>query len=52
MWLVTTVAIAAIVIAFRRFASNERIAYAMAVGVARRRGESEALPPTSESSSQ
>jgi hypothetical protein len=37
--IVTTIAIAAIVIAFRRFASNERIAYAVAFGAARRRGE-------------
>ncbi|MEO6115476.1 MAG: hypothetical protein ABIP33_03740 [Pseudolysinimonas sp.] len=49
MWLVTMVAIAATVIAFRRYASNERIAYAMAAGVARRRGEIENHPPTESS---
>lgn len=46
MWLVTTVAIAATVIAFRRFASNERIAYAVAFGVARRRVENAAPEPS------
>jgi hypothetical protein len=51
MWLVTTIAITAIVIAFRRFASNERVAHAVAVGVARRRGESTTPEsPTTESS--
>ena len=50
MWLVTAVAITATVIAFRRFASNERVAYAVAVGAARRRGEpTTPQPPTSES---
>jgi hypothetical protein len=37
-------AITAIVIAFGRFRSNERIAFAMAVGAARRRREPEAPP--------
>jgi len=39
MWLGTTVALTAVVIAFGRFKSNERIAQAIAVGAARRRGE-------------
>ena len=39
MWLVTTVAITAVVIAFGRFKSNERIAQAIAAGAIRRRGE-------------
>lgn len=39
MWLVTTVAVTAVVIAFGRFKSNERIAQAIAVGATRRRGE-------------
>ena len=39
MWLVTTVAITTVVIAFGRFKSNERIAQAIAAGVIRRRGE-------------
>jgi hypothetical protein len=47
MLLVTTIAITATVIAFRRFASNERVAYAVAVGVARRRGETAARRPSS-----
>jgi hypothetical protein len=51
MWLVTTIAIAAIVIAFRRSASNERVAYAVAIGVQRRRAESAVpQPPQPESS--
>jgi hypothetical protein len=51
LWLGTMVAIAATAIAFRRFASNERVACAVAVGVVRRRGESAAPEPlTSESS--
>ena len=50
IWLVA-VAITATVIAFRRFASNERVAYAVAVGAARRRGEpSTPQAPISESS--
>lgn len=46
MWLVTTVAITAVVITFGRFRSNERIAQAIAAGATRRRGEpsAEALP--------
>ena len=39
MWLATTVAITAVVIAFGRFTSNERIAQAIAVGATRRREE-------------
>jgi hypothetical protein len=51
VWLATTIAITTIVIAFRRFESNERIARAVAVGVVRRRGEPAATAvPTSESS--
>jgi hypothetical protein len=42
MWLVTTVAITTVVIAFGRFKSNERIAQAIAVGATRRRGEATA----------
>jgi hypothetical protein len=40
VWLVTTVAITAVVIAFGRFKSNERIAQAISAGVIRRRSES------------
>jgi hypothetical protein len=51
MWLATTIAITTIVIAFRRFDSNERVARAVAAGVVRRRGESATTAvPTSESS--
>jgi hypothetical protein len=51
MWLVAAIAIAAIVVAFRRFASNERIAYAVSAGVIRRHGESvQTELPTLESS--
>ncbi len=46
MWLTTTIAIVATVIAFRRFASNERVAYAVAFGVARRRVENAAPEPS------
>jgi hypothetical protein len=44
-WLFTTAAVTAIVIAFGRFRSNERIALAIAAGVARRRSEPEAASP-------
>lgn len=46
MRLATTVAITAVVIAFGRFTSNERIAQAIAAGVIRRRDEptASALP--------
>jgi hypothetical protein len=51
MWLTATIAITTMVIAFRRFESNERVARAVAVGVARRHGESAATAlPTPESS--
>ena len=45
-WLVTAIAITATVIAFRRFASNERVAYAVAFGVARRHVEDAAPEPS------
>jgi hypothetical protein len=44
-WLSAAAAITAIVIAFGRFRSNERIARAVAEGVARRRSEPEAPRP-------
>ncbi len=57
MWLVTTVAITAVAIAFGRFRSNERVALAVALGAIRRRGEAAVAspsidknPPTQESS--
>lgn len=43
--LVAAIAIAAIVIAFRRFQSNERIAFTVAFGAARRRVESASPNP-------
>ena len=45
LWLFTTAALTAIVIAFGRFRSNERVARAMAAGAARRRTETESAPP-------
>ncbi len=45
IWLVTTVAITTVVIAFGRFRSNERIAQAIATGVKRREGEPIAIAP-------
>jgi hypothetical protein len=42
--LLSTAGLTAIVIAFGRFRSNERIATAIATGVARRRSEHEAAP--------
>jgi hypothetical protein len=44
-WLSAAAAITAIVIAFGRFRSNERIARAVAEGVARRRSEPESPRP-------
>ncbi len=45
LWLLTTAGLTAIVIALSRFRSNERIATAIASGVARRRNLPEAEPP-------
>ena len=45
LWLSTAAAITAVVIAFGRFRSNERIARAVAEGVARRRSEPESPRP-------
>jgi len=42
---VTIAALVAVVIAFGRFRSNERVARAMAAGAARRRRESDTSPP-------
>ena len=44
LWLLTTAALTAIVIAFGRYRSNERVARTIAAGVARRRTETNAAP--------
>jgi hypothetical protein len=44
LWLLTITGLTAIVIAFGRFKSNERIAKAVAAGVARRRSEPGVAP--------
>ena len=44
LWLFTTAALTAIVIAFGRYRSNERVARTIAAGVARRRTETNAAP--------
>jgi len=44
VWLFTIAAVSAILIAFGRYRSNERVARTIAAGVARRRTETDSAP--------